>query len=167
MIIRSDTMSKCKGCDCTIENPAHQYCSDCWNAKNPKGSYQKGDWRKFREKAIAKNHGDLATIHPLCRDCSIDSGLDVFEAKRDTYCRRCNKDIPSSHFLSLYIMCSDCSTESRKGFVRRLNYPAQCGQCGLLLSGKENPPSSKAEKTPQYEWKDYIGQARELLDGDE
>ena len=122
------------------------------------------DWRWFRERAIARKHGSLATIHPLCRDCGVELGQAVVEAKYESHCRKCEKPTHIGELISLVIFCEECSKDKRGGKVRRLNYPAQCFDCGSLLGGKlESTESDKKETQKTGDWRDYLSEARDLI----
>jgi len=97
---------------------------------------KKPDWRWFKERTIARKRGSLASFHPLCYDCGVTLEQKVIDAKYDTHCRKCEKQINPGDLISLVIICQECSKNVRSGSIRRLDYPAQCFECGNLLSGK-------------------------------
>jgi len=131
---------------------------------NPK----KPDWRKYRERAIARKHGNLASFHPLCRDCGVDLGKSVTEANHDTHCRKCENKISAGELISLVIFCEDCSKSTRDGAIRRLNYPAQCFDCGALLNGKLNSENNKeSQNSNAGDWRNYLDEAQEILSDSE
>ena len=129
---------------------------------------KKPDWRKFRERAIARKHGNIVSFHPLCKDCGVDIGISVKKANHDTHCRKCEKKITAGELISLVIFCEDCSKTTRGGTVRRLNYPAQCFDCGALLNGKlDSENKSESKKSNSGDWENYLDKAQEMLSDSE